>query len=434
MAFNPLQETGVSLDKQTRNWTELNVAPYDNRDIDPYTRARVLTMNAVEIEGIFFSHQFARHCTTTEVRKYLAMTRQIEQQQQKAIAWLIPGEESNLELSIGYEQTAVELTAVLARREADPYVRSVFELGLLEDFDHLYRFANLLDQLEEKSARFLVQEYTEIMPGRPTLEQHRHPYDDLRRQTDFTRADGATPLHILTLVALKQQLMNFYMNVGNRPMNPLARALYLEIAQVEEEHLTQFESLLDPMTSWLQREVSHQYNECYLYYSFMVQESHPQIRTLWDLHLNMELNHLHHACELLRKLEKRAPEEFLPQDMPEPIAFELNREYIRRCLSEKVDATSEGEQEVSRVSLHPDSRYFRFQRVVNQGEVPSEAVLSEHIESRGREYRSQIDGEHPVLRLREMTEEAQREFQTDFQEEIASATGEVTVPESRKTG
>jgi len=29
MAFNPLEERGIPIDKQLRNWSELNVAPYD---------------------------------------------------------------------------------------------------------------------------------------------------------------------------------------------------------------------------------------------------------------------------------------------------------------------------------------------------------------------------------------------------------------------
>ena len=36
----------------------------------------------------------------------------------------------------------------------------------------------------------------------------------------------------------------------------------------------------------------HEYNECYLYYSFMEQETDPRIKAMWELHLNMELAHL----------------------------------------------------------------------------------------------------------------------------------------------
>ncbi|MGI0488639.1 hypothetical protein ACN4EK_24780 [Pantanalinema rosaneae CENA516] len=396
MSFNPLTERGIPLDRQLRNWSELNVQPYDKNHVDPYTRTRVITMNGIETESIFFSHQFARHTDDPEIRKYLAMTRRIEQQQQKAVNWLTPGNESTLEVTIGYEQVAVDLTAYLARTEPDPYLRQAFEFGLLEDFDHLYRYANLLEMLEGKKAEEITGRLTEIMPGRATAAEHRHPYDDMRRPSDRTKADPLSLLHVLTLVASEQQTMNYYMNVGNRPLNPLARGLYLEIAQIEEQHVTHYESLLDPRASWFEQEVLHQYNECYLYYSFMQQESDPRIKQLWELHLNMELEHLRLACELLRQYDRRDPEEFLPKQLPEPVLFEQNKEYIRRVLEQQVNLTGLDTEFVPVEQLPSDARYFQYQKTVNAGGVPSEKVIEEHVDQLGREYRSQTEGKHPI--------------------------------------
>ena len=38
MAFNPLEETGIAVEEQFRDWSELNPEPYDKLDVDPYTR------------------------------------------------------------------------------------------------------------------------------------------------------------------------------------------------------------------------------------------------------------------------------------------------------------------------------------------------------------------------------------------------------------
>jgi hypothetical protein len=169
MGFNPLQEKGIPLEKQVRNWAELNVPPYDKNQVDPYTQCRVITMNGIEVEGALFSHQFARHTTDLELKRQLAMVRRIEQQQQKAINWLTPGEASPLEVTIGYEQVAVDLTAWVAQNEPDAYAKQCYEFGLLEDFDHLYRYANLMDLLEGKKAEKIVKDLTEVMPGRATI-------------------------------------------------------------------------------------------------------------------------------------------------------------------------------------------------------------------------------------------------------------------------
>ncbi|MFB9475778.1 hypothetical protein ACFFR3_40340, partial [Nonomuraea salmonea] len=62
MTFNPLRERGIPLDKQLRNWRELNVTPTDPDHADPYTRCRIIAMNGIEVEAIMFSHHLARHC------------------------------------------------------------------------------------------------------------------------------------------------------------------------------------------------------------------------------------------------------------------------------------------------------------------------------------------------------------------------------------
>lgn len=396
MSFNPLTEKGIAIEHQLRNWSELNVKPYHSEEIDPYTRTRIITLNGVEVESIFFSHQFARHTDNQDIRRYLAMMRRVEQQQQKAVNWLIPGNESNLEVTIGYEQVAVDLTAYLARTEPDPYLKQAFEFGLLEDFDHLYGYANLLDLLDGKKAQRITGDYTEIMPGRATSAEHRHPFDEVRKPTNRKQASPLSLLHTMTLVAAEQQTMNFYMTVGNRPMNPLARALYLEIAQIEEQHVTHYESLLDPTASWFEQEVMHQYNECYLYYSFMQEETDPRIKQLWELHLNMELEHLRLACELMKKYENKDPESILPKVLPEPVRFQENKDYIRQVLASQVNLTGHETDFVMVENLSSDARYFQYQETVNRGGVPSEQVIEEHKKQVGEEYRVETEGKHPL--------------------------------------
>ncbi|MFP4009058.1 MAG: hypothetical protein ACLFV6_13795 [Spirulinaceae cyanobacterium] len=397
MSFNPLTEKGIPLDQQLRNWSELNIQPYNKQDVHPYTRTRIITMNGVEIESIFFSHQFARHTSDPDIRKYLAQTRRIEQQQQKAINWLSPGDESPLETTIGYEQVAVDLTAYLARVEPNPYLKQAFEFGLLEDFDHLYRYANLLDLLNGKKAEKLTGDLTEIMPGRATADEHRHPIDEVRQPSDSKKADPFSILHTMTLVAAEQQTMNFYMTVGNQPMHPLARGLYLEIAQIEEQHVTHYESLLDPTISWFQRDVLHQYNECYLYYSFMQQEPDPRIKQLWELHLNMEIEQLRLACEMLRKYDGKEPEEFLPSSISEPVKFQENKDYIRQVLKDQVNLTGDEIKFIPVSDLPENHRYFQYQETANKGGVPSQQVIEQHQQQMGNDYTMTTEGKPPLV-------------------------------------
>jgi hypothetical protein len=402
MAFNPLAEKGIPIEKQLRTWAELNVQPYDKNTVDPYTRCRIIAMNGIEVESVIFSHQFARHTDNPDIKRALAFTRRIEQQQQKAISGLVPGDETTLEHTIAYEQVAVDLTAFLARNEPDPYLKQTLDFGLLEDFDHLYRYANLLDLLEGKKAEQITRGLTEIMPGRPTIDEHRHPFDDLRAHYDKHTVDPLSRCHVLTITAAEQQTMNFYMNVGNRYIEPIARSLYQEIGMIEEQHVTQYESLLDPLESWFQQEVFHQYNECYLYYSFMTEESDPRIKAVWELHLNQEIEQLRFACEMMRSHEGIEPEEILPAMLPEPTRFQENKQYVREVLANQINLRTQGTQFVPLDQLPQDARYFTYQQQVNGGGmVPSEDVIDQHVHAQGSDYRHQTEGPHPVKQLQQ---------------------------------
>jgi hypothetical protein len=268
---------------------------------------------------------------------------------------------------------------------------------LLEDFDHLYRYANLYELLEGKQAEQVVAQLTEVMPGRPTVQEHRHPLDDVRRHYDKHTVDPISRLHALTLVAAEQQTMNFYMTIGNRYMEPLARGLYAEIGMIEEQHVTQYESLLDPMESWFEQLVHHEYNECYLYHSFALQETDPRVKALWELHLGMEIEQLRVACDLMRRYDGREPEEILPASLPDPVLFEPNKEYVRRVLAEQIDLNSLGTGYVAEAH----QRFQQRQQELNSDGVPSEQVIEEHVERFGTDYRIETDGEHPVERLRQ---------------------------------
>ena len=401
MGFNPLKEKGIPLEKQMMDWTKLNIKPYDKKDVHPYTRCRIIIMNGAEVEGAFFGHQFARHCEDIELKRSLAMCRRIEQQQQKAINWLVPANESPLEVTIGYEQVAVDLTAALAKREPDPVVKAALDFALLEDFDHLYRYANLLEMTQGIKAEELVGKMTEITIGRPTISEHRHPFDEIRPHYTASQADIITKLNVMVITAAEQQTMNFYMNVGNRADTEIGRALYQEIAQIEEQHVTHYESLADPTMSWFMRDVMHQYAECYLYHSFMEQEPDARIRQLWEMCLDMEIGHLKSSCEMMKKFEKRDPSEFLPNALPPSLVMESNIDYVRQILAQQADFNAKETEYVPMSELSSDYRYFDYQKMVNGNWVPSQDVIQQNIKKNEKDYRLEVKGPHPVERFQQ---------------------------------
>lgn len=401
MAFNPFKEQGIPIENQTKSWSELNIKPFDKNKVHPYTRVRVILMNGIEVEAAIFSHQFSRHTYDAHTKQMLALTRRLEQQQQKMINWLNPGSQSILETTIGYEQVAVDLTAALAQNERDENVKQTLNFALLEDFDHLFRFANFLKLTKDIKAEKITGRNTEITVGRPTILHHRHPLDGIRHHYETQTADPLTCIHALTITAAEQQTMNYYMNQGANIRERLGRALYQEIAQVEEEHVSMYESLLDPKDSWYMQMVLHEITECWLYFSLYMDETDDRLKKFWEENLMMEVEHLKKANELMQMHEKRDAGEIFPNGLPEPLLeFKPNIDYVRDILNNQAHLTAKNGDFVPMDSLDKDDRFFKYQSIVNAGGVPSEDVIKKLMSEEGRDYRLELAGENPIPEYR----------------------------------
>lgn len=404
--MNPFNEKAVKIEKCIDDWKKIYPAAYDKNATDAYTKVRTILLNGTEFEQQWFMHQLARHTTDNDLRRDVALLRNLEQQQQKRISYFKPKDETILETTISYEQLAVDLTAVLAQSEKNKYVKAALDFALLEDFDHLYRFSDLLEMEQGISGEKLVCSYTEIMPGRPTIAEHRHPFDNVRRPIPHN-APLATKLHTLTITAAEQQTMNYYMNVGTfYPISDLGRKLFLEIGMVEEMHVTQYESLMDPASTWLECLLLHEYGECYLYYSAMNEETDEKAKKIWTAHFEQELSHLHYAAHLLQKYEKKDVAQVIPDpEFPPLLAFndncEKNKHYVRNILKNTVNNTSVLEDYADVENVPDDYEYFRYNNAVNKSPaaVASHKVIDNYIAEFGEDYRFTV-AEHPVKELR----------------------------------
>ena len=400
------REQGIPLDRQYRSWKQRIKAPYHKRDVDPYTRVRVILMNGIENEAWAYSHHFARCTGNQEVKSLLAQTRMVEQQQQTTINWLHPADQTILETTIAFEQVAIDLTAYLARHEPDPYLREVLNFGLLEDFDHLYRYGELLDYLENTDPNSILQGVTEVLPGRPTVDHHNSPEVRLRKHYEKNRALPVSKLHVLTLMSAEQQTYLYYKAHGHMYQDPRARELYAEIGEVEEEHVSMYESLLDPTETLLERQVFHQLMEVYNYYHCYTHESDPRIRSIWDEFLHMELTHLQMWGELLKKYQGVEPEVLFGRNIQVDFKFQENKEYVRRVLDRQRQVRLQDHGWAMKRELPPDWPSFQYQQMVNADGVPSEEIV---------DFKSEVGGSNgrPGDDLLERARQLARQFRQE---------------------
>jgi len=372
MPIDLLTMRGCPLDQQRFTWRDMVSRPISKLDDDAFTRVRVILLNGIESEALRFQHIAAR--MNRELRLPLALIRRTEQHQQTMINWLIGADHSPLETTIAYEQVAIEVTAEIAQKEPDPYLAQTYRFGLLEDFDHLYRYSALLDRLEGKDANNILQSYTDIIPGRPTAQEHRAPEDDVRESYDRGSATLQTRLNAYTLVAGEFQTHDYYMTIGPQFADPIARQLYAEIASIEEQHVTQYGSLIDPAETLLEQWLLHEATEVYNYYSAVERETNHHVKAIWERFLDYEIGHFHYVAELIKQHEQRDPAEIVQDILPPPLRYESHRDFIRKTLAQEVDLRARGSQYVDKAAESQATRDYRAQ--LNADGSPSEIVAS----------------------------------------------------------
>ncbi|MDR1168059.1 MAG: hypothetical protein LBK53_04100 [Heliobacteriaceae bacterium] len=374
--MNPLKEKGIPLEKQLRSWQETVKRPYNKFDADNYTRTRQILMNGIEIEAWNFKHAFVRCHPNLEVRKQVNIIRRLEGMQQMTAAWLAPADQTVLDTTLGYEQVAVDLTAWLAQNEPDDYVKETYDFGLLEDFDHLYRYAQWAYMAEGSDPNDILQDMTDVLIARPTQYHHNCNAMRIRRHYDKTTANPQTKMNILTLVSAEQQTHNFYADHGFMYGNEDLRRLYAEICDVEEEHVSMYESLIDPSETPFEKLLIHEFTEVCNYYNCYKDESDLRLRLIWEEFLAYEIEHLRIAAELLKVHENRDPEEIIGDKIFEPSHFESQKEYVTNILENETGKRIISDGGYGDVENLPDDwRGYAVQEASNRDGAPSEQAV-----------------------------------------------------------
>ena len=381
MGMNLFDAKGVDIADQHFNWKDMVQKPISKLDDDAFTRVRVILMNGLELDSLRMKQVGIR--MHREARVDLAQMMRIEQHQATTINWMLSADHSPLETTIGYEQVAVELTASVAEHEPDPMMAQGYRFGLLEDFDHLYRYAALMDRLEGHDAANITQGYTDIVSGRDTYFHHRAPEHDLM-QPYGRDAAPITKIHAVTITGAEYQTHDYYMTIGPTFSDPVARQLYAEIASVEAQHITHYGSMLNPDETLLEKLLIQEAAEVYNYYGCVEQETNPRVKAIWERFLDYELGHFNAALRLFKDIERRDPAEVLGDGaLPDPIEFRAHRDYVRSVLSAEEMLSKNGTEFVPRDKEGQSSVAYR--ETLNSNGSPSTNVAEGYVWTPGTE-------------------------------------------------
>jgi hypothetical protein len=193
----------------------------------------------------------------------------------------------------------------------------------------------------------IVQNRTDVIVGRPTQHHHNCNGLRLRKHYDKTTTSPQTKVNILTVLSGEQQTHNFYAEHGFMYGDHVLRETYAEIKDVEEEHVTMYESLIDPSETMFEKLLLHEFTEVCNYYTCLEDEVDDEIKKYWEIFLDIELGHLQMAAEMFKKYEKRDPEEVIGSDIIIPCRFKSQKAYVQKVLEKEVNKR-----------LAPDGKYY----------------------------------------------------------------------------
>ena len=113
----------------------------------------------------------------------------------------------------------------------------------------------------------------------------------------------------------------------------MARQLYAEIASIEEQHVTQYESIIDPDETWLEKWLLHEASEVYNYWSCVEYGGRTRgSRRSGSASSTTSSATSASSRELFEEIERRDAAEVLPERLPEPIRYESQRDFVRQVL------------------------------------------------------------------------------------------------------
>ena len=155
------------------------------------------------------------------------------------------------------------------------------------------------------------------------------------------------------------------------------RETYAEIKDVEEEHVTMYESLIDPTESLWEKFLIHEFTEVCNYYTCMEDEVDERIKKTWEIFLDMELAHLQTASDLFKKYEKRDPEEVIGTDIIIPCRFLSQKDYVQKVLEKDADKrlAPQGEFYKTTEEIPDDWASYPIQERVAEISAPSENAI-----------------------------------------------------------
>ena len=249
-----------------------------------------------------------------------ALIRRVEWQQRLQFLSLLPRERPCERVLLALFMLT-ELTAAAAQRETHPRARAAMDFLLPEACDMLYRTANLLSLEYGVSADEKLGGMAELMPGRPCIAAHRHPYDEVQPPIERAQASPQTLLSLFLLSCAARYAARLSAGALGESREH-ARALYAELSLILTEHATQYASRLGHAGDPCEALTLRAYSLCYVLDGLRAQEEDAALRAIYDQAFYAQCAHLHKARRLYLRAHEGQEPPLVDQELPPPLILQ----------------------------------------------------------------------------------------------------------------
>jgi len=189
VSLDLLKEKGTPLDRQKFTWKELVPAPYSKLG-QPMRTPAWHRPDERHRGGGASLQPLRRPGRNRDLQLRLADVRRVEQHEQTALNWLHPADQSPLETTLAYEQTAVEVTARSPRTRRTPTTRRSIGSGCSRTSTTSIGSPRSTTGWRARTPTPFLQGYTDVLPGGRPRSEHRMPADNLRKGYNRLSAQG----------------------------------------------------------------------------------------------------------------------------------------------------------------------------------------------------------------------------------------------------
>ena len=363
----------------------------------PYPFLRVLLSLSLEKESVDAALALSPVLPDQDARRDASLIARTEARQAIFLSGWLSSRNEPENLALFYALLTLELSASLAQRMGEGSVRKVLDFFIPEYLDELYRVANLMALHGAESAQSLLNGYAEIMPGRPLIACHRHPYDCV--SLPVSSPSVWESLALLMLSAVEKEKFQLYLRLSSAANDELSSSFFGELSLLSQQHRASLCSLF-PAQAPLDVLLLCQYAECYLYDSCAQLCPNRDLAAYASEERDHELSHL----RKISALRNRSQQDNKPLPaFPPPLSLGPNKGYVRDTL-QNIGVTARREGFIPVGSLPRGADFFRWQKRLcpDPAAAPSHQVIQSVIDKNGSDYRFEI-APHPVEALRKRT-------------------------------